>query len=251
MPPFVITLVTYTTAQGLSLAITSGTPINGISGLFANVSSAYLWQVPVPELIFLGAALIAWFVLERTYVGRQVYAVGDREAARLAGIPVSRRIVSTYVASALLAGLVGMLSIGRMNVADPSVGPGWELTAIAAAVIGGVSCSAARAASSASRQARSCSSSSRTGCSPCMSPRTTSRSSRAASSASRFFSTGSAPATSAGGNANGELEDRSRGAGKDFRRTALGRAAAARRDHAGSPSSAPRAAAAEKPAPAA
>ena len=140
VPPFVITLVTYTTAQGLSLAITSGTPINGISGLFANVSSAYLWQVPVPGLIFLGAALIAWFVLERTYVGRQVYAVGgNREAARLAGIPVSRRIVSTYVASALLAGLVGMLSIGRMNVADPSVGPGWELTAIAAAVIGGVS----------------------------------------------------------------------------------------------------------------
>jgi ribose transport system permease protein len=140
VPPFVITLVTYTTAQGLSLAITSGTPINGISGLFASVSSAYLWQVPVPGLIFLGAALIAWFVLERTYVGRQVYAVGgNREAARLAGIPIRRRIISTYVASALLAGLVGMLSIGRMNVADPSVGPGWELIAIAAAVVGGVS----------------------------------------------------------------------------------------------------------------
>ena len=55
VPPFGITLVTYTPAQGLSLAITSGTPINGISGLFANVSSAYLWQVPVPGLIFVGA----------------------------------------------------------------------------------------------------------------------------------------------------------------------------------------------------
>lgn len=140
VPPFVITLVTYTTAQGLSLAITSGTPINGLSSLFANVSSGYLWQIPVPALFFLGAALIAWFVLERTYVGRQVYAVGgNREAARLAGIPVRRRIVGTYVASALLAGLVGMVSIGRMNVADPSVGPGWELIAIAAAVVGGVS----------------------------------------------------------------------------------------------------------------
>jgi ribose transport system permease protein len=140
VPPFVITLVTYTTAQGLSLAITSGSPVNGISPVFANVSSGYLWQIPVPALFFFGAALIAWFVLERTYVGRQIYAVGgNREAARLAGIPVRRRIVSTYIASAMLAGLVGMVEIGRMNVADPSVGPGWELIAIAAAVVGGVS----------------------------------------------------------------------------------------------------------------
>jgi ribose transport system permease protein len=140
VPPFVITLVTYTTAQGLSLAITSGTPINGISSLFANVSTGYLWQIPIPALFFVGVALIAWFVLERTYIGRQVYAVGgNREAARLAGIPIGRRIVGTYVASALLAGLVGMVEIGRMNVADPSVGPGWELIAIAAAVVGGVS----------------------------------------------------------------------------------------------------------------
>jgi len=140
VPPFVITLVTYTTAQGLSLAITTGTPINGIGALFSSVSGGYLGDVPVPALFFFGAALIAWFVLERTYVGRQIYAVGgNREAARLAGIPVRRRVVSTYVASALLAGIVGMLEIGRMNVADPSVGPGWELTAIAAAVVGGVS----------------------------------------------------------------------------------------------------------------
>jgi ribose transport system permease protein len=140
VPPFVITLVTYTTAQGLSLAITTGTPINGISSLFPSVSGGYLGDVPVPALFFFGAVLIAWFVLERTYIGRQIYAVGgNREAARLAGIPIRRRIVSAYVASALLAGIVGMLEIGRMNVADPSVGPGWELTAIAAAVIGGVS----------------------------------------------------------------------------------------------------------------
>lgn len=140
VPPFVITLVTYTTAQGLSLAITSGTPINGIDPLFSNLSSFYIQQIPVPALFFVGAALIAWFALERTYIGRQIYAVGgNKEAARLAGIPVARRIVTTYIASALLAGVVGMLVIGRMNVADPSVGAGWELVAIAAAVVGGMS----------------------------------------------------------------------------------------------------------------
>lgn len=140
VPPFVITLVTYTVAQGLSLAITSGTPINGIDPLFSNLSSYYIQRVPVPALIFIGAAVLAWFALERTYVGRQIYAVGgNREAARLAGIPVARRTASTYVASAVLAGVVGVLVIGRMNVADPSVGAGWELVAIAAAVVGGVS----------------------------------------------------------------------------------------------------------------
>lgn len=141
VPPFVITLVTFTTAQGLALAITGGTPINGIDPLFSNLSSFYIQRVPVPAIFFFGVALIAWFALERTYIGRQVYAVGgNKEAARLAGIPVARRITTTYVASALLAGVVGILVIGRMNVADPSVGgSGWELIAIAAAVVGGMS----------------------------------------------------------------------------------------------------------------
>jgi ribose transport system permease protein len=140
VPPFVITLVTFTVSQGVSLAITSGTPINGIDPLFSNLSSYYVDKVPVPALFFVAAAVIAWFALERTYIGRQIYAVGgNKEAARLAGIPTSRRITSTYVASSALAGLVGILVIGRMNVADPSVGPGWELIAIAAAVVGGVS----------------------------------------------------------------------------------------------------------------
>jgi ribose transport system permease protein len=140
VPPFVITLVTYTIAQGMALAITTGSPINGIDPLFSNLSQFYVGEVPVPALIFIGAAVLAWFVLERTYVGRQIYAVGgNKEAARLAGIPVSRRVTSTYMARAVLAGVVGVLVIGRMNVADPSVGPGWELSAIAAAVVGGMS----------------------------------------------------------------------------------------------------------------
>jgi ribose transport system permease protein len=142
VPPFVITLVTYTVAQGLALAITSGSPVNGISSFFSNLSQYYIGDIPVPALFFVAAAAIAWFVLERTYTGRQIYAVGgNKEAARLAGIPIARRITSAYIASAVLAGVVGVLVIGRMNVADPSVGPGWELTAIAAAVVGGMSLS--------------------------------------------------------------------------------------------------------------
>lgn len=140
VPPFVITLVTFTVAEGLSLAITSGLPINGIDPIFSDLSSFYIQEVPVPALFFVGAVVVAWFVMERTYVGRQIYAVGgNKEAARLAGIPIARRITSAYMASAVLSGVVGILVIGRLNVADPSVGPGWELIAIAAAVVGGAS----------------------------------------------------------------------------------------------------------------
>ena len=142
VPPFVITLVTYTVTIGAALAITSGTPISGTDPLFQNLSAYYVWEIPVPALIFVGAVVLTWFLLERTYVGRQIYAVGgNKEAARLAAIPVRRRITSVYVASAVLAGVVGVITVGRESgTADPSVGgSGWELIAIAAAVVGGVS----------------------------------------------------------------------------------------------------------------
>jgi ribose transport system permease protein len=141
VPPFVITLVTFTICKGLALSITSGTPITGLSNIFGDLSLYYVGPIPIPALIFAGVAVVAWFALERTYVGRQIYAVGGNpEAARLAGIPVARRVTSAYVTSSVLAGVVGMLIIGRLGVADPSVaGTGYELTAIAAAVVGGVS----------------------------------------------------------------------------------------------------------------
>ncbi|MHA6765231.1 ABC transporter permease [Streptacidiphilus sp. PAMC 29251] len=141
MPPFVTTLVTYTVAQGVTLAITSGTSIPGISGVFGDLGQSYLAQIPVPLVLFAIVAVAAWFFLERTYQGRQVYAVGGNpEAARLAGIRGDRRVVSMYVTSSLLSGLGGILVLGRMGVGSASgVGVGWELSAIAAAVIGGVS----------------------------------------------------------------------------------------------------------------
>jgi len=141
VPPFVITLVTFTICKGLALSITSGTPITGLSNLFGDLSLYYVGPVPIPAVIFLVVIVVAWFALERTYIGRQIYAVGgNAEAARLAGIPTRRRVTTTYVVSSTLAGLAGILIIGRLGVADPSVaGSGYELIAIAAAVVGGVS----------------------------------------------------------------------------------------------------------------
>ncbi|MEU9455898.1 ABC transporter permease [Streptomyces sp. NPDC048277] len=143
MPPFVVTLVTFTIAQGVTLVITSGTSIVGISDFFATLGQTYLAQIPVPLVLFALVVLVARFFLERTYVGRQVYAVGgNREAARLAGIRSNRRVVSMYVTCSLLSGFAGVLVLGRVGVGSASgIGVGWELTAVAAAIIGGVSLS--------------------------------------------------------------------------------------------------------------
>jgi ribose transport system permease protein len=140
VPPFAITLVTLTAAAGGALALTQGQPISGVAGLYQTVVLKDLFGVPLPVIIFAVVAFAAWVLLERTYIGRQIYAVGgNREAARLAGIPVKRRLMLTYIISGGCAGLVAILVIGRIGVGDPSVGSGWELDAIAAAVIGGVS----------------------------------------------------------------------------------------------------------------
>jgi ribose transport system permease protein len=140
VPPFAITLVTLTAAAGAALALTSGQPISGVAFFYQTLTLSKVGGVPLPVIIFVVVAILAWVLLERTYIGRQIYAVGgNREAARLAGIPVNRRLMLTYIISGACAGLVAVLVIGRIGVGDPSVGGGWELDAIAAAVIGGVS----------------------------------------------------------------------------------------------------------------
>ena len=140
VPPFVITLVTYTAARGAAEAITQSVPISISGAGFLDLSRDKFFGVPLPTVIVAVVAVVAWFVLERTYFGRQIYAVGgNREAARLAGVNTTRRIMTTYLISSVLAGVVGILITARLGVGDPSVATGYELDAIAAAVIGGVS----------------------------------------------------------------------------------------------------------------
>ena len=96
--------------------------------------------MPIAVVIFAVIAVGAWFFLERTYLGRQVYAVGgNREAARLAGIATNRRIVLAYVVSGSCAGVVGIIFASQLTSGTADSTTGYELTAIASAVIGGVS----------------------------------------------------------------------------------------------------------------
>jgi ribose transport system permease protein len=137
--PFIITLVTFIGAAGADEAIAQ-TPVPISSTTFLDVATSTVLGIPVAVIIFVVIALLAWFFLERTYIGRQVYAVGgNKEAARLAGIPTHRRTILAYVISGSCAAVVGIITASQLTSGTADSTPGYELIAIASAVIGGVS----------------------------------------------------------------------------------------------------------------
>ena len=138
LQPFIATLATMGSLRGL-LYMYSETPQYPEDPLFRSLlGGGFIGPLPVPTLLFLIALPIVWFYLSHTVSGRAVYAIGvNPEAVRLAGISVRRHVTAAYVASGFLAALAGVLLASRVGVAQPSVGVGYELDAIAAVVIGG------------------------------------------------------------------------------------------------------------------
>jgi ribose/xylose/arabinose/galactoside ABC-type transport system permease subunit len=95
---------------------------------------------PVPMLVMLACAALAWVFLQHTVPGREIYAVGgNEEAARFSGLSVGRIKLRVYALAGLCAGLAGLLSCGFYQSANTATGEGYELTVIAAAVVGGAS----------------------------------------------------------------------------------------------------------------
>lgn len=141
VPPFIITLGTFAIARGMAAVITRGWPISGLPPGFPQLWEAMVFGViPLPVAILVGIAALSHILLGYTVVGRHLYAVGGNiEAARRFGIAVDGVRIFTYVVSALMAALVGILIAARLNQGNPTVGGTYELFAIAAAVIGGVS----------------------------------------------------------------------------------------------------------------
>lgn len=140
MSAFIVTLAVLAMARGLAFIVTGGNTIFGFPDAFDNIGGGNLGPFPIAGLISLAVFAVAWLVLSRTVFGAEVYAVGGNpEAARLAGIPVARRIGATYVISGALAGLGGVVLTGRLDSAQPIAAVGLELNAIAAVVIGGAS----------------------------------------------------------------------------------------------------------------
>ncbi len=144
---FIVTLATMTTFRGLTYVISNGKPISNISdsSIFGFIGKGDILGIPIPIFIFFIAFAIAFVVLNKTVFGRNVYATGGNEtAAKLSGVDVKKTHIMVYVISGLLAALAGLILISRLNSAQPTLGDGYELDAVAAVVIGGTSLAGGR-----------------------------------------------------------------------------------------------------------
>lgn len=140
MHGFLITLVTMGVARGASLVITKGWPIIDLPDSYNLIGQGYVANIPIPVIIFVVILAVTLFLLRFTYIGRQIYAAGgNMEAARLSGVNVHARIILCYVIAALCSSLVGMIQAGRLTIGHPGAGEGYELLAITACIVGGLS----------------------------------------------------------------------------------------------------------------
>jgi ribose/xylose/arabinose/galactoside ABC-type transport system permease subunit len=140
IPPFIATLGMMTIARGLALSYTQGRPITGFPDAFRWLGAGWVGPFPVPVLVMALVFGFGGILLQFTVWGEHLLAIGNNPtAARAAGIPVARRLVLTYALSGGLAALAGLILIGRLDSAPPTLGIGYEFDAIAAVVIGGTS----------------------------------------------------------------------------------------------------------------
>ncbi|MFO3665532.1 ABC transporter permease [Anaerococcus sp. ENR0831] len=142
LAPFIVTLATMTIFRGLTLVYTDGRPIAGPKDNFAFqfLGKGQFFGVPFQVILFALAFLILWTILNKTALGRKIYAVGGNEKASfISGINIDKVKISVYVISSLMAVLSGLVLTSRLNSAQPTAGVAYEMDAIAAVVLGGTS----------------------------------------------------------------------------------------------------------------
>jgi ribose/xylose/arabinose/galactoside ABC-type transport system permease subunit len=143
IPPFIVTLGTMTIVRGVALIAANGQPVFGVTKQFEALAGGFVFK-SIPNLVvyFVVVTLVLAFVLTRTVFGRRVYAIGGNEtAAKVSGINVERIKLAVYTLCGFLAGLAGILLASRIISGNPTSGQAYELDAIAAVIIGGVSMS--------------------------------------------------------------------------------------------------------------
>jgi ribose transport system permease protein len=144
LPPFIATLGMLNVTRGLAQILSDVRPIyfDQTPQFYDIFMGKYVLGIPNVVFIMFGTAAIASLVLTKTTLGRYTFALGsNEEATRLSGVNVDRWKIAVYATGGLFSGLAGILIAARMTSAQPSVGMGYELDAIAAAVIGGTSLS--------------------------------------------------------------------------------------------------------------
>lgn len=134
---FIATLAITSLLTAFITAISSGRQILGMPEEFATIGTGQLFGVAYPVYIMVIVCIILWYFLERTPVGRRIYAVGSNiDAARLSGISVNRILIGSLVVGGIVASLAGILLTARLANADPTIGPNYLLPAFTAAFLG-------------------------------------------------------------------------------------------------------------------
>lgn len=141
IPPFIVTLAMMLVGSGLAYILSAGQSIYQVPASFVWLGRGTdLLRIPNAVTLTLVLYGLAHVLMSRSWLGRYIYAVGgNREAARLSGVPVQRVLMFAYVASALLAGLGGVIMASQLKSGSPTYGNMYELYVIAAVVVGGAS----------------------------------------------------------------------------------------------------------------
>lgn len=145
IPAFIVTLATMNVGRGLAYIYTGGAPIRVISDEFNFIGAGYFGKIPTPVIYLIILILIALYIMNKTKLGRHIYAVGgNSQAAKFSGINNARVIFFVHVFSGLMAAVSGVVLASRMFSGQPTSGDGAEMDAIAAVVVGGTSMSGGR-----------------------------------------------------------------------------------------------------------
>ena len=138
IPPFIVTLATMNIARGLAGVYTGGSPVRVVSDEWQFLGAGYIGGVPVPVIIMIVVFIASILIVNRTKMGRYIYAVGGNvQAAKFSGINVAKVKFFVYTYTGFLAGLAGIILASRMYSGQPTAGEGAEMDAIAAVVVGG------------------------------------------------------------------------------------------------------------------
>lgn len=141
LPPFIVTFSMMSILRGATYVYTGGSTVRIDNRGWINLGTGYLFDfIPLPVIYLAVILLIVWLILNKTQLGRHIYAVGGNEkAAQFSGIKVRRIRMFVYIFSGVMAALAGMVLCARNYSGNPLAGDGAEMDAIAACVLGGAS----------------------------------------------------------------------------------------------------------------
>ena len=140
--PFIATLGMMVAARGIVLLLTGGHAVRDIPESMLVIGSRFLGRIPQSAFVLAGVAVVAWILLNKVTLGRNVMAIGgNEEASKTSGIRVGRTKVIVYALCGFFCAIAGFLYMGRVNSVPPLMGSGMELQAITAVALGGTSLS--------------------------------------------------------------------------------------------------------------